>query len=120
MYNIVTLMFAHHSITNETTWDKPLAKVTAPKPPPAAVSAAFRNVAPVPEFKVCINTKNTGDQQSVTCVLTVRPSDATSVCQGENPIVFFDIRLGNKEAGRIEMEVWEDKVPKTAQNFVAL
>jgi len=25
--------------------------------------------------------------------------------KGENPIVFFDIRLGNKEAGRIEMEV---------------
>ena len=40
--------------------------------------------------------------------------------KGENPIVFFDIRIGNKEAGRIEMEVWEDKVPKTARNFVAL
>jgi len=40
--------------------------------------------------------------------------------KGENPIVFFDMRIGNKEAGRIEMEVWEDKVPKTARNFVAL
>ena len=30
------------------------------------------------------------------------------------------MRLGNKEGGRIEMEVWEDKVPKTARNFVAL
>lgn len=37
-----------------------------------------------------------------------------------NPRVFFEIRIGNKEAGRIEMELWEDKVPKTVRNFLAL
>jgi peptidylprolyl isomerase len=37
-----------------------------------------------------------------------------------NPRVFFEIRIGNKEAGRIEMELWEDKVPRTVRNFLAL
>ena len=34
-----------------------------------------------------------------------------------NPIVFFDITIGGKEAGRIEMELRADVVPKTAENF---
>jgi cyclophilin family peptidyl-prolyl cis-trans isomerase len=50
----------------------------------------------------------------------IAPVSQQTEIRGENPVVFFDIRLGNKEAGRIEFEVWEDKVPKTAKNFVAL
>ncbi|KAJ2322579.1 Peptidyl-prolyl cis-trans isomerase-like 1, partial [Coemansia sp. RSA 2681] len=34
-----------------------------------------------------------------------------------NPIVFFDIKIGGKDAGRIKMELFANKVPKTAENF---
>ena len=34
-----------------------------------------------------------------------------------NPRVFFDIAIGGKAAGRIEMELRADTHPKTAENF---
>ncbi len=34
--------------------------------------------------------------------------------------VFFDISIGNKEAGRIAFELYNDITPKTAENFRAL
>ncbi len=37
-----------------------------------------------------------------------------------NPKVFFDIKIGDKKAGRIVMELRADVVPKTAENFRAL
>merc|ERR1740115_85415 len=37
-----------------------------------------------------------------------------------NPIVFFDMTIGGKPAGRIEMTLRADVVPKTAENFRAL
>eukprot|EP01048_Picozoa_sp_COSAG05_P014022 COSAG05_NODE_1550_length_4581_cov_2.287595_4_plen_54_part_00 len=40
-----------------------------------------------------------------------------SLEDGENPIVFFDITIGGHNAGRIKMELFADKVPKTAENF---
>ncbi|GAA6063118.1 hypothetical protein JCM10212_002640, partial [Sporobolomyces blumeae] len=33
------------------------------------------------------------------------------------PIVFFDINIGNTPAGRIKMELFDDVVPRTAENF---
>lgn len=36
------------------------------------------------------------------------------------PIVFFDITIGNKPAGRVIMKLRSDVVPKTAENFRAL
>jgi cyclophilin family peptidyl-prolyl cis-trans isomerase len=36
------------------------------------------------------------------------------------PRVFFDIKIGDKKAGRIVMELRSDVVPKTAENFRAL
>ena len=37
-----------------------------------------------------------------------------------NPQVFFDISIGGTAAGRVEMELFKDVVPKTAENFRAL
>lgn len=37
-----------------------------------------------------------------------------------NPKVYFDITIGGEAAGRIEMELYMDVVPKTAENFRAL
>merc|ERR1719498_2183101 len=37
-----------------------------------------------------------------------------------NPTVFFDVTIGGQNAGRITMELYADKCPKTAENFRAL
>merc|ERR1712170_232868 len=37
-----------------------------------------------------------------------------------NPVVFFDITIGGAPAGRIGMELQDETVPKTAENFRAL
>ncbi|CAI5512181.1 unnamed protein product [Closterium sp. Naga37s-1] len=37
-----------------------------------------------------------------------------------NPHVFFDITIGGRDAGRIEMELFADTTPKTAENFRCL
>ncbi|RKP27745.1 U snRNP-associated cyclophilin-like protein [Syncephalis pseudoplumigaleata] len=34
-----------------------------------------------------------------------------------NPIVFFDISIGNQPIGRMKFELFADKCPKTAENF---
>mmetsp|Transcript_4733 Transcript_4733/g.8037 ORF Transcript_4733/g.8037 Transcript_4733/m.8037 type:complete len:180 (-) Transcript_4733:190-729(-) len=44
-------------------------------------------------------------------------SDAAPPPSGENPKVYFDIEIGGQPAGRIEMELRSDVVPKTAENF---
>jgi len=38
----------------------------------------------------------------------------------KNPRVFFDISIGDKPAGRVEMELFADTCPKTAENFLQL
>jgi len=38
----------------------------------------------------------------------------------KNPQVFFDMTIGDKKAGRIEMELFADTCPKTAENFLQL
>merc|ERR1711868_279299 len=37
-----------------------------------------------------------------------------------NPVVFFDVTIGGQQAGRITMELFADKTPRTAENFRAL
>lgn len=37
-----------------------------------------------------------------------------------NPVVFFDMSVGGAPAGRIEMELYQDVVPRTAENFRCL
>ena len=38
----------------------------------------------------------------------------------DNPKVFFDIKIGDKDAQRVEFELFKDKVPKTVENFRCL
>lgn len=40
--------------------------------------------------------------------------------KGDNPHVFFDIKQGDEELGRIVMQIYKDITPKTAENFRAL
>ena len=35
----------------------------------------------------------------------------------ELPVVFFDISIGDKDLGRLKMQLFTDKVPRTAENF---
>ncbi|KAG5670046.1 hypothetical protein PVAND_000332 [Polypedilum vanderplanki] len=35
----------------------------------------------------------------------------------DNPVVFFDISIGNNDIGRIIIELYSHEVPKTAENF---
>jgi peptidylprolyl isomerase len=37
-----------------------------------------------------------------------------------NPRVFFDVSIGGQSAGRVTIELFSDKCPKTAENFRAL
>ena len=38
----------------------------------------------------------------------------------KNPIVFLDVKIGKKEKKRIKIELFEDRTPKTANNFRSL
>ena len=38
----------------------------------------------------------------------------------DNPRVFFEIQIGKRNVGRIEMELRADVVPMTAENFRCL
>lgn len=46
--------------------------------------------------------------------------DNDTVTSPDNPRVFFDIEINGKKAGRIQMELFKTKFPKTAENFRAL
>ncbi|MGK3738818.1 MAG: peptidyl-prolyl isomerase E (cyclophilin E) [Bacillariaceae sp.] len=40
--------------------------------------------------------------------------------RSDNPFVFFDIEIGGRKVGRVEIELRADVVPKTAENFRCL
>ena len=44
-------------------------------------------------------------------------SDALAHHNSNNPVVFFDVSLGDISLGRIKIELFADVVPKTAENF---
>ncbi|KAG5970349.1 Peptidyl-prolyl cis-trans isomerase H, partial [Claviceps digitariae] len=41
----------------------------------------------------------------------------TKLPESGNPLVFFDMTLGGEPLGRITFELFQDVVPKTAENF---
>ena len=49
-----------------------------------------------------------------------KPVEPPKKINKENPVVFLDIKIGDKEAKRVELELFKDKVPKTAENFRCL
>lgn len=54
-------------------------------------------------------------------VEVVEAVDTVEASNKENPIVYFDIQVEGEEAlRRIEMELYANIVPKTAENFRAL
>lgn len=42
------------------------------------------------------------------------------MAETQRPRVFFDIKIGSQDAGRVVFELYSDIVPKTAENFRAL
>merc|ERR1711916_271805 len=50
-------------------------------------------------------------------IITSVEDVGTTSARGENPVVFFDVNIGGKPAGRIKMELFADVVPETAENF---
>lgn len=50
----------------------------------------------------------------------VEPSKENPDTQKRNPQVYFDIRIGSQDAGRIVILLRADVVPKTAENFRSL
>jgi len=49
-----------------------------------------------------------------------KPVEPPKEINKENPVVFLDIKIGEKEARRVEIELFKDKVPKTCENFRCL
>ena len=45
------------------------------------------------------------------------PPAAAEGAPSANPVVFFDVSIGEMAAGRIKMELFADRVPRTAENF---
>lgn len=62
---------------------------------------------------------NSDESGGVVTTTTVEPS-AKEQAQKRNPQVYFDIRIGSSDAGRIVMLLRADVVPRTAENFRSL
>jgi peptidylprolyl isomerase len=52
--------------------------------------------------------------------LVEKPKDISNEINPNNPKVFMDIQVGDSDSKRVEFELFEDKVPKTAANFKEL
>ena len=48
------------------------------------------------------------------------PHDPPTEQNKENPVVFLDIKIGENEPKRVEIELFKDKVPKICENFRCL
>jgi peptidyl-prolyl isomerase E (cyclophilin E) len=61
-----------------------------------------------------------GEELPPTVEPSAEPADSTQTQPEEkkaNPQVYFDIKIGNSDVGRIVMILRADIVPKTAENF---
>lgn len=58
--------------------------------------------------------------KNIACFSSTSPGVKAVATNPSNPIVFFDVAIGNKSPERIEMELFYHVVPKTAENFRSL
>lgn len=87
----------------------------------AAAAKAERNGTGGGESVKATESQPNGDDAEggvVTTTTVVEPSKELS--QKRNPQVYFDIRIGSNDAGRIVMLLRADVVPKTVENFRSL
>ena len=49
-----------------------------------------------------------------------KPQEPSKESNEKNPIVFLDIKIGNNQKKRVKIELFQNKVPKTANNFRCL
>lgn len=62
---------------------------------------------------------NNNEDDATAAQTTVEPSKPTND-QSRNPQVYFDIRIGSNDVGRVIILLRADIVPKTAENFRSL
>ncbi len=75
---------------------------------------------PSPHRTVMLTESSPLTSTAVIYILSESSFNSTSRNIMANPVVFFDISIGGKPAGRIEMTLRKDVVPKTVENFRAL
>lgn len=73
-----------------------------------------------PSEKPHTNGTNTEDGEPIVSVTTSSVEPAKEPTQKRNPQVYFDIRIGSNDVGRIVMLLRADVVPKTVENFRSL
>lgn len=62
-----------------------------------------------------VATTTTTEEQTVDVTISTKPEEKKA-----NPQVYFDVKIGNSDVGRIIMILRADVVPKTAENFRSL
>ena len=53
-------------------------------------------------------------------VTPVKPAEPPKEQNKDNPVCFLDLKIGENEPKRVEVELFKDKVPKTCENFRCL
>ena len=54
------------------------------------------------------------------CCSSKKHEQIVTIMSPDNPKVFFDIKIGSTNAGRVTMELYANVCPRTAENFRAL
>lgn len=85
----------------------------------AADEANVDDAATADPSKPTTSQDNSDESGGTVTTTTVEPS-AKEQAQKRNPQVYFDIRIGSSDAGRIVMLLRADVVPRTAENFRSL
>lgn len=65
-------------------------------------------------------TLEEGQEEAVNATAQEGGGEPATKRKASNPRVFFDIRIGSEDVGRIIMELFADTVPRTAENFRCL
>jgi len=65
-------------------------------------------------------TLEEGQEEAVNATAQEGGGEPAAKRKASNPRVFFDIRIGSEDVGRIIIELFADTVPRTAENFRCL